>query len=316
MLPLLGMLGGEGGGQVLAAQRYSKALVGVSPSGAALAGVNAESGIISFAKKGTEILSGSPFTYSNDNGRSFVGQTVDIPSQGANYTKVATNNVIWAAIKGDSTSGGSVYRSTNRANWTGATLASNAITYWIAYGSGRWAITGSDSTTGRGALWYSTDLISFTKTVGGLSYGFPAGHLAYGHATFMAEDGGTGYIARAAASSLTSWSRVALPAAAGSAKMAYSEVHRRWVHIGVSGGLFVAAYSNNDGVAWSAGTVPSPTLTMRTIESVVALPNGGFIAVGRTAGELGAAICSATGEEWVNIPDAGDFWALCGLVVL
>lgn len=305
-----------GSGSALAAQASSAALVSVSPTGAALAGVNAGAGIISFAKKGSEILSGYPFFYSSDNGASFASQAVDIPSASL-YSKVATDTVKWAAIKGDNVSGGSVYRSTNRANWTGATLTSNTITYWIAYGDGVWAITGTDSTTSQGAIWYGSDLISFTKSNGGLSGGFSGGQLAYGNGYFLTAGAGGGTIERASSGAMGSWSRITLSGSqTGMTNIAYSTVNSRWVVGGVAGGLYKFQYSNDNGATWTVATVPSPTLTMGGIKEIKALPGGGFIAVGVTAGSLGAAIYSTDGTAWDNIPDAEDFQGLYGLVAL
>lgn len=302
-----------GGGQALATQTSSTGLVQLGQSSASSAGVTVGSGILNFAKTGNEILSGYPFYYSSDNGASFSAQTVDLSSPTA-YTQIDTDGTYWLA--GGTISGqGKVANSSNRANWTAVSLSSCTSLYWIANGGGKYVATGMDSASSQGRIWYSTDRASWTKTDGGLAFGISGGQLRYGNGYFLTAGGGSATIERAAASSITSWSEIALAESVGNAgKIAYSTVNSRWVIAGIVGGLFKIQYSDDDGATWTAATVPTPIFTMSAINNVVALADGGFIAVGVTAGGYGAAIHSADGITWTNISNAASFQGLYGIV--
>ena len=303
-----------GGGQALAVQSNGY-LVQLSAGNAQLLSTHLALGGYqqNMAKTGNEILSSYPFYYSSDNGASFSAQTVDLSSPTA-YTQIDTDGTYWLA--GGTISGqGKVANSSNRANWTAVSLSSCTSLYWIANGGGKYVATGTDSASSQGRIWYSTDRAIWTKTAGGLATGISGGQLKYGNGYFLTAGSGTAFVERAAASSITSWSEIALAESVGNAgKIAYSTVNSRWVIAGIVSGQFKIQYSNDDGATWTAATVPSPTFTMSAINNVAALSGGGFIAVGVTAGGYGAAIHSADGITWTNISNAASFQRLYGIV--
>lgn len=304
---------GGGGGSVLASQVYGTDIVSLSIGGAVDSGLNLGGAQAEFAKNGNEILSSYPFIYSNDNGASVSAQTTDLATP-SGYNRIATDGAYWLA--GGTISGqGYVANSTNRSNWTRATLTNCTNLYWLAYGGGKYAVTGADSVSGQGRIWYSTDRASWTKTSGGLASGVSGGQLRYGNGYFLTAGSGTAFVERAADSDLTAWSLVALASgwAGGAGKLAYSTTHSRWVIIGMSSGILQAQYSDDNGATWTAATVEAPTLTTSLVNNVVALSGGGFIASGTTAGSLGAAFYSANGTAWVNISGASSFQGLLGL---
>ena len=303
-----------GGGNALASQSGVTDLVSLTESSAVDSGLNGGADQRAFAKNGNEILSSYPFIYSSDNGSSFSSQTTDLASP-SSYTLAATDGTYWL-LGGTVSLQGKVANSSNRANWTAASLTNCTSLYELAYGGSKYVATGTDSTSSQGRIWYSTDRASWTKTDGGLAFGFAGGQLRYGNGYFLTAGNGTA-VERAAASSIASWSEIALVESVGGAgKIAYSTINSRWVIAGIVGGLFKIQYSDDDGATWTGATVPIPTLTMSLINNVVALSGGGFLAVGITAGGLGAAIYSADGTEWDNIPNAEDFNGLQGLVAL
>lgn len=322
-----------GGGQAFAVHSDGY-LVQLSQSNAQLLSAHLALGGYNqtLTKTGNEILSGYPFYYSGDNGASFAAQTVDLPSSGSGFARIASNGTTWVVIDGNLDTGCRVYSSTNRANWTQQANAGALATFatWrylesIAYGDGKWVIKGFRNAVPQWQYAYSTDLISWTFTDGGITA--TQGDMAYGNGYFISwgTTASPGRIERASSGSLGSWSAVNLPFNTGFSlpRGAFSSVNNRWAVVAVYdsggsgyGGVVKAAYSDDNGATWTESTVTgSFGYAPHDFQSIVALSGGGFIAVGRRfGGGGGMAAYSADGTEFVPIPNASLLNGLYGLV--
>lgn len=310
---------GSGGGFALAAQPSSTDIVSLSAGGAVDSGLNGGGGQESFTKTGNEILSSYPFIYSSDDGESFSSVTTNL-SSASSYNDVATDGTYWLAL---ATISGQGYFSvsTNRTTWTAYAPTNINDAYSFATGDGKYVISGYDG--GGHDIWYSSNRSAWTQvnasgTVG--SSVFQNTDIAYGNGYFIIV--GDEYVARAASSSLSSWTAYATSVVGSSGsnqmpKIAYSSALARWVIVnsdptGVAD--MQAQYSNNDGATWISATIPTLSASLSRINAVVALNGGGFIATGVNDDATGAALYSADGITWVNITGASSFQGLYGLV--
>jgi hypothetical protein len=321
-----GILGGSG--EALASQSGSFDLLSLTESGVFDSGVNVgNDGMYMFTKAGNEILSANAMYYSSDNGTSFSAQTNDLGTlnNGMRWSGYLSGSSKW--VRAGATGGSQqqyLAHSTNRENWTTVAIPTSTNVFGLAASETEVVIIGSDG-GGPSVYWYTTNLTSFTKVVGF------TGPIRFANGYFLTQPSASN-IYRITSGDLgtvetfsinTSASAGLTSGSISNSPPIYDPINDRWVWVYVSVSLnkVKAQYSDDNGETWNVASDCNFSVSYPSvINDIASLSGGGFVAVGSRRYDLGngygIAYYSADGDTWKEIPDAGNFNGLLGLVAL
>lgn len=292
-----------GGGALLV--ESSGDMVAASNAGAnlELANITIDSNITGIAKNDNQVIarpnSGVGLWHSNDSGKSFMEENWFSSSAVLTNGGGIAYGHVWVLTG----STNYIYYTADGDDWTSRVqVDSDAATlFYPEYGDSRYVVRGSDG-LGNRYVWHTAsddDVSSWQRSA---AIGHALGRPKYGNSTYMVfgldsgDNAKISWIDKASLANGVSWNEVTLPTGLNGTNLqgGYSAGLSRWVVVGgtASSSSLAAAYSDDDGATWSAGTISGAG----DVLDIVTLENGSFVAV---IGGSSAAYYSADGATWV-----------------